>query len=82
MQQSATLLCDDYLAANYPAGRLVLQVHDELDFDMPAKFPKKHGLKLKQLMEEAALHYGVLAPVECEITTRRWNETKEVKFVI
>jgi len=78
----AMRLCDDYLASNYPAGHLCLQVHDELDFDMPAKFPKKHGLRLKQLMEEAALIYGVLAPVECEITTRRWNETKEVKLVI
>lgn len=78
----AMRMCDDYLATSYPAGRLVLQVHDELDFDMPAKFPKKHGAKLKSLMEEAAAHYGVLAPVECEITTRRWNETKEVKLVI
>ncbi len=78
----AMRLCDDYLATNYSAGHLCLQVHDELDFDMPAKFPKKHGLRLKQLMEEAALHYGVLAPVECEITTRRWNETKEVKLVV
>jgi len=77
----AMRMCDDYLASNYSAGHLCLQVHDELDFDMPAKFPKKHGLRLKQLMEEAALHYGVLAPVECEITTRRWNETKEVKLV-
>ena len=78
----AMRLCDDYLATHYPAGHLCLQVHDELDFDMPARFPKKHGLRLKQLMEEAALHYGVLAPVECEITTRRWNETKGVKLVI
>lgn len=78
----AMRLCDDYLATSYSAGHLCLQVHDELDFDMPAKFPKKHGLRLKQLMEEAALYYGVVAPVECEITTRRWNETKEVKLVI
>lgn len=78
----AMRLCDDYLTTSYPAGHLCLQVHDELDFDMPARFPKKHGLRLKQLMEEAALHYGVVAPVECEITTRRWNETKEVKLVV
>lgn len=73
--------CDDYLVENYPDGHLVLQVHDELDFDMPAHFPKKHGLRLKQIMEEAALHYGVVAPVECEITTRRWNECRKVNLV-
>jgi DNA polymerase-1 len=55
--------CDDYLSSEYPVGHLVLQVHDELDFDMPARFPKKHGLRLKGLMEEAALEYGVVAPV-------------------
>jgi DNA polymerase I-like protein with 3'-5' exonuclease and polymerase domains len=72
--------CDDYLVENYPLGYPVLQVHDELDFDMPARFPKKHGLRLKEIMEEAALHYGVVAPVECEITTRRWNECRKVNL--
>lgn len=72
--------CDDYLVSNYSVGHVVLQVHDELDFDMPARFPKKHGLALKNLMEEAALEYGVVAPVECEITIRRWNECKKVNL--
>jgi len=76
----AMRLCDDYLVNNYPEGSIVLQVHDEIDFDMPARFPKKHGLALKNLMEDAALEYGVVAPVGCEITTRRWNECKEVTF--
>ena len=78
----AMRLTDDYLTSVYPQGRLVLQVHDEIDFDMPAKFPKQHGRMLKKLMEDAALEYGVIAPVECEVTSRRWNECKGVKFVI
>lgn len=78
----AMRLTDDYLTSEYPEGRLVLQVHDEIDFDMPAKFPKRHGGMLKKLMEDAALEYGVVAPVECELITRRWNEGKAVKLVI
>jgi len=78
--KKAMRLCDDYLSEHYPEGRLVLQVHDECSFDMPAKFPKKHGRRLKELMEEAALHYGVVAPVNCEITTRSWANSKEVKL--
>ncbi len=76
----AMRLCDDYLSSEYPQGYLTLQVHDEIDFDMPARFPKKHGLALKERMEEAALHYGVVAPVECELVMKRWDIGKPVKF--
>lgn len=76
----AMRMCDAYLTSEYPQGHLTLQVHDELDFNMPARFPKKHGLALKQRMEEAAAHYGVHAPVECELVTKRWDIGKPVKF--
>lgn len=78
--KKAMRMCDDYLMSNYPEGHLALQVHDELDFDMPVKFPKKHALALKTLMEEAALHYGVVAPVECELVTHGWNKGKKIKL--
>lgn len=78
--KKAMRLCDDYLSANYPEGQLVLQVHDELVFNMPAKFPKKHAKALQQCMEDAAMHYGVVAPVNCELTTRNWNKGKEIKI--
>lgn len=76
----AMRMCDDYLTSEYPQGHLTLQVHDELDFNMPARFPKKHGLALKNRMEEAAAHYGVHAPVECELVMKRWDIGKPVKF--
>lgn len=78
----AMRMCDDYLTSEYPDGHLVMQVHDEVVFNMPAKFPKKHGLALKHRMEEAALHYGVIAPVECEITTHSWSSCKPIKLSV
>jgi DNA polymerase-1 len=72
--------CDDYLVSSFPAGRLVMQVHDEISFDMPARFPKTHARALKTCMEEAALEFGVHAPVNCEITTKLWNECKKVSL--
>jgi DNA polymerase I-like protein with 3'-5' exonuclease and polymerase domains len=76
--KKAMRLCDDYLVNNYPEGQLVLQVHDELIFDMPVKFPKKHALAIKGCMESAALEYGVVAPVSSELCTRNWNKGKEI----
>ena len=76
--KKAMRMCDDYLVANYPEGRLTLQVHDELIFDMPKKFPKKHAKALQQCMEAAALDYGVTAPVNCELTTRTWDKGKDI----
>jgi len=70
--------CDDYLTSDYPAGYLTVQVHDEVIFDMPSRFPKKHAVKLRKLMEEAALSYGVVAPVNSEVCVHSWNKGKEL----
>lgn len=74
----AMRLTDDYLSSVYPEGQLVLQVHDELVFNMPAKFSKIHGRKIKELMEQAGSEYGVNTPVSCELCTRGWNSGKKV----
>ena len=73
-------LCDDYLVSEYPEGRLVLQVHDEIDFEVPARLPKKHVRNLKALMEQAASEYGIHAPVEISLITHRWD--KETKICL
>lgn len=72
--------CQDYLDSEYPEGRIVLQVHDELDFETPAKPPKKHLRELKRLMEQAAADYGIYAPVECDVITRNWNKGMKVEL--
>jgi DNA polymerase I-like protein with 3'-5' exonuclease and polymerase domains len=74
----AMALCDAYLTSEYPEGRIALQVHDELDFEVPVRMPKKHVRNLKDLMESAASHYGVKAPVEVNLITNRWD--KELKI--
>jgi len=74
----AMALCDAYLTSEYPEGRIALQVHDELDFEVPVRLPKKHVRNLKDLMESAASHYGVKAPVEVNLITNRWD--KELKI--
>lgn len=76
----AMRLCDDYLTSEYPEGRLVMQVHDELDFDIPAYAPKRHVANLKSLMETAAARYGIIAPVEANLITKRWD--KEVRIAL
>lgn len=76
----AMALCDAYLTSEYPEGRIALQVHDELDFEVPARIPKKHVRNLKDLMESAASHYGVKAPVEVNLITDRWDKELKIKL--
>lgn len=76
----AMALCDNYLTSEYPEGRIALQVHDELDFEVPIRIPKKHVRNLKDLMEAAASTYGIKAPVEVNLITHRWD--KELKIAL
>ena len=75
----AMKLCDDYFSSEYPEGRMVLQCHDELIFEMPTRFPKKHVWNLVDLMEQAASEYGIHAPVDPELCTQSWNKSVKVK---
>jgi len=72
--KKAMRLCDDYLTDYFPQGRIVMQVHDEISFEMPKRFPRKHAIALTKLMESAADHYGVYAPVNAEIVTHSWSK--------
>ena len=63
----AMYLTDKYLTENYPDGRLCMQIHDEIVFQLPAKPPKDVVRKLCSLMEEAGSHYGVETPVDAEV---------------
>lgn len=71
-------LTGNYLANEYPEGRIVMQVHDEINFDVPERLPKLHVRKLKSLMEQAAEEYGVVAPVNSEVIRRSWNKGIEI----
>jgi DNA polymerase-1 len=71
----AMRLCDDYLSSEFPEGRIVLQIHDELVFEMPKRFPKKHAFELAKCMEQAASELGLHAPVEPELIVSRWDKS-------
>jgi DNA polymerase I-like protein with 3'-5' exonuclease and polymerase domains len=75
----AMALCDAYLTSEYPEGRIALQVHDEIVFEFPMKPPKKHIFAITRLMEQAAEHYGVIAPVEAEICFDAWDKPVKVR---
>ena len=76
----AMFLTDNYLTEHYPAGKVALQVHDELNFEVPEKCPKKHIRNLKLLMEQAAYEYGLTAPVEIDLVTHRWDKESKIKL--
>ena len=76
----AMYLTDTYLTQCYTEGHLVMQVHDEINFEVPNKLPIKHARALKELMEQAALKYNINAPVNSEIITHSWNKGKEIKL--
>jgi DNA polymerase I-like protein with 3'-5' exonuclease and polymerase domains len=70
----AMRLCDDYFTSEYPEGRLALQCHDEIVFQVPAKVPKKRVFDLTDLMQQAAAEYGIHAPVEAEVCFKSWDK--------
>jgi DNA polymerase I-like protein with 3'-5' exonuclease and polymerase domains len=71
--------CHDYFLSEFPQGRIALQCHDELVFEMPARFPKKHVWALTELMEKAGADYGVKAPVDPELCFTRWDKSVKIR---
>ena len=74
----AMFLCDEYLTSEYPEGRIALQCHDELVFEVPKCPPKKHIKELVRLMELAAEEYGVIAPVEADVCFHSWDKSRKI----
>lgn len=63
-----------------PNHNLIMQVHDELVFDMPAKEPKAlrdNTLRILQNeMNQAGKRYGVVTKVNCELIKTSWDNGK------
>ena len=77
----ALLYVDDYLYNHTRIdGFVTLQVHDEFVFDLPADCPALVILHLKNLMEKAALEYGVEAPVDADLVHQSWKQKQPIQI--
>jgi DNA polymerase I-like protein with 3'-5' exonuclease and polymerase domains len=69
---------DDYLR-KFPDHFLMLQVHDELDFDFPEHYNNLPLLrKIKYLMEEPSKQYGLPLTVSCNRISQNWAKEEFV----
>jgi len=61
-------------------GQMIMQVHDELIFEIPTSLPENTRRdvvgNLAVLMEKAAMKYGIYAPAEADKVTKVWSEAK------
>ena len=76
----AMALTYNYLRVHYPAGRLVMQIHDELIFDAPASTPTRHITKLCKLMEQAGKELGINSPVSPEVCKHNFAEKETLEL--
>ncbi len=60
----AMIRLDEWLRAESPSARMVMQVHDELVFEVPAAEAEALGERIRQFMTEAA---ELAVPLEVEI---------------
>ena len=76
----AMALTYNYLRVHYPAGKLVMQIHDELIFDAPARTPTRHIAKLCELMNQAGKELGINSPVSPEVCKRNFAEKEALEL--
>ena len=70
----AMIQVDDKLSRDYPEARMIIQVHDELVFDVPASQAPEVGQVVKSLMEGAV---KLDVPVKVDLGTgKNWLECK------
>lgn len=84
--QRAMVNCSEYLRINQVDGAMNMQVHDELDFDMPAVRVAKdtgyndcpHLREIQDIMEGAGAYYGMKTPVSPEVIFKTWDKGHKV----
>lgn len=70
----------DYLRANMEDSRIVMQIHDEIIFQTPARPKREHITNLCRIMFQAGQPSGVCTPVDAELCTH--NLSRKVSIVI
>lgn len=69
---------DEYLGT-LPDHHLIMTIHDELDYDFPAKSPLKYPYRCKQLMEMSGNDIGIPTPVDVERHVDNWAVGERIK---
>jgi DNA polymerase I-like protein with 3'-5' exonuclease and polymerase domains len=87
--QKAMVRCDAKLSEWNRAGfngYMILQVHDELDFDWPRGYGKEpwkknygRAMEIKRLMEEGGRDIGIPTPVSVSYHAENWSEGIEIR---
>lgn len=72
----AMLRCDEYLQA-LEDYYMIMQVHDELDFDVPGNFEPQVAVDLQDLMEQSGRTYHVPTPVQIDLVKSSWATGKK-----
>ena len=79
--QSAMIRCYDFLQ-NHPSCRMIMQVHDEIVFDLPKGKTPKSNLPmintLRKLMEKGGKDIGLPTPCSVDYHPNNWSEGVEV----
>jgi DNA polymerase I-like protein with 3'-5' exonuclease and polymerase domains len=78
--KKAMVNTDRFLASHYSEGRLVMQIHDEIVFDVPEKTPSSVIGRLCREMERAGDYFGVETPVDADLCVHNLSEKQEVKL--
>lgn len=77
----AMLRCDEYIRTKHPGIKMVLQLHDELQFEVPNPLVGQFTQDLPDLMCNLGLdRFGFVVPMEVEIKVGpSWGEAKKVE---
>jgi DNA polymerase I-like protein with 3'-5' exonuclease and polymerase domains len=59
---------------------IIMQIHDELDFDIPEGFDRKHMDALFTLMEAPGSKYGVPTPIEPMLIKVDWSKGEKLQW--
>jgi len=75
----AMINCDSFIRKKGIPGGLLLQIHDELIFELPTNVNDEIILELKCIMEAEGDTIGMEVPCKVKLVTKHWSETTDWK---
>jgi len=72
--------CDQFLRREKIPGGMVMQIHDELIFELPRRVEDEVIQQLKTLMEDEKQTIGLEVPCKVKVADRYWSETRNYEL--